>query len=165
MQNGGRMGNPESCPSKEIAFILLSLSWWRRHENKSRCCVLVNVNQPSWSQVEDYDAEDDAEGEGRAVFLRWPLDLKPNSEINLRLTKNGDVGLWCRSWGEQTGLEEITTQMEIVQLMTTILSFTMFVFYMFFSLSRDDIDFLLEKTSFDEYDIREWFRAFIKVFI
>ena len=32
------------------------------------------------------------------------------------------------------------------------------------SLSRDDIDFLLEKTSFDEYDIREWFRAFIKVF-
>ena len=34
-----------------------------------------------------------------------------------------------------------------------------------FSLSRDDIDFLLEKTSFDEYDIREWFRAFIKVFI
>ena len=43
--------------------------------------------------MEDYDAEDDAEGEGRAVFLRWPLDLKPNSEINLRLTKNGDVGL------------------------------------------------------------------------
>ena len=43
--------------------------------------------------------------------------------------------------------------------------FTMFVFYVFFSLSRDDIDFLLEKTSFDEYDIREWFRAFIKVFI
>ena len=30
-------------------------------------------------------------------------------------------------------------------------------------LSREDIDFLLEKTSFDEYDIREWFRAFIKV--
>ena len=29
--------------------------------------------------------------------------------------------------------------------------------------SREDIDFLLEKTSFDEYDIREWFRAFIKV--
>ena len=41
-----------------------------------QCYVLVNVNQPSWSQVEDYDAEDDAEGEGRAVLLRWPLDLK-----------------------------------------------------------------------------------------
>ena len=66
---------------------------------------------------------------------------------------------------EQTKLVEIMAQMEIVQLMMTILSFTMFVFYMIFSLSRDDIDFLLEKTSFDEYDIREWFRAFIKVFI
>ena len=31
--------------------------------------------------------------------------------------------------------------------------------------SREDIEFLLEKTDFDEYDIREWFRAFIKVTI
>ena len=36
-------------------------------------------------------------------------------------------------WGfEQTRLVEIMAQMEIVQLMITILSFTMFVFYMFF---------------------------------
>ena len=34
------MGNPESCPGKEIAFILLSLSSWRRHENKSRLPLL-----------------------------------------------------------------------------------------------------------------------------
>ena len=34
------MGNPESCPSKEIAFILLSLLSWRRHENKSRLPLL-----------------------------------------------------------------------------------------------------------------------------
>ena len=30
-------------------------------------------------------------------------------------------------------------------------------------LRRSDIDFLLENTDFDEYDIREWFREFLKV--
>ena len=30
-------------------------------------------------------------------------------------------------------------------------------------LRRDDIKYLLENTTFDEYDIREWFREFVKV--
>ena len=30
-------------------------------------------------------------------------------------------------------------------------------------LQKDDIIYLLENTTFDEYDIREWFREFIKV--
>ena len=92
----------------------------------------VNVNQPSWSQVEDYDAEDDAEIEGRAVFLRWPLDLKSK----LRAWYEVDQESWCgalmHELREQTRLEEIMAQMEIVQLMMTILSFTMFAYYMVF---------------------------------
>ena len=31
-------------------------------------------------------------------------------------------------------------------------------------LTQEDITFLLENTDFDEYDIREWFREFLKVF-
>ena len=31
-------------------------------------------------------------------------------------------------------------------------------------LTKEDITFLLENTDFDEYDIREWFREFLKVF-
>ena len=30
-------------------------------------------------------------------------------------------------------------------------------------LHKEDIAFLLENTDFDEYDIREWFREFLKV--
>ena len=30
-------------------------------------------------------------------------------------------------------------------------------------LSKSDISYLLENTDFDEYDIREWFREFLKV--
>ena len=30
-------------------------------------------------------------------------------------------------------------------------------------LTQRDVDFLLKETTFDEYEIREWFRAFIKV--
>ena len=30
-------------------------------------------------------------------------------------------------------------------------------------LRKEDIAFLLENTDFDEYDIREWFREFLKV--
>ena len=30
-------------------------------------------------------------------------------------------------------------------------------------LQKDDIIYLLENTTFDEYDIREWFREFVKV--
>ena len=76
------------------------------------------------------EAVDDAEGEGRAVFLRWPLDLKPKLKGRYEV----DQELWCgalmQELREQTGLEEIMAQMEIVQLMITILSFTMFVFYL-----------------------------------
>ena len=32
-------------------------------------------------------------------------------------------------------------------------------------LRRDDIKYLLENTTFDEYDIREWFREFVKVLV
>ena len=31
-------------------------------------------------------------------------------------------------------------------------------------LTQEDITFLLDHTDFDEYDIREWFREFLKVF-
>ena len=31
-------------------------------------------------------------------------------------------------------------------------------------LTKEDITFLLENTDLDEYDIREWFREFLKVF-
>ena len=30
-------------------------------------------------------------------------------------------------------------------------------------LQKADVTYLLENTTFDEYDIREWFREFIKV--
>ena len=30
-------------------------------------------------------------------------------------------------------------------------------------LSNEDINFLLTNTEFDEYEIREWFREFVKV--
>ena len=33
------------------------------------------------------------------------------------------------------------------------------------TITKDDIAFLLENTDFDEYDIREWFREFLKVFL
>ena len=32
-------------------------------------------------------------------------------------------------------------------------------------LTQEDITFLLENTDLDEYDIREWFREFLKVFL
>ena len=94
--------------------------------------VIVIVNQPSWSQVEDYDAEDDAEGEGRAVFLRWPLNLK--SKLRGWYEVNQEWRCWAlmQELREQTRLEEIMAQMEIVQLMTSVLSFIMFVFNMIF---------------------------------
>ena len=31
------------------------------------------------------------------------------------------------------------------------------------ALLKEDVAYLLEKTTFDEYDVREWFREFIKV--
>ena len=30
------------------------------------------------------------------------------------------------------------------------------------ALDKEDVAYLLEKTTFDEYDVREWFREFIK---
>ena len=33
------------------------------------------------------------------------------------------------------------------------------------TISNQDIQFLLKNTDFDEYDIREWFREFLKVII
>ena len=30
------------------------------------------------------------------------------------------------------------------------------------ALLKEDVAYLLEKTTFDEYDVREWFREFIK---
>ena len=94
--------------------------------------------------MEDYDAEDDAEGEGRAVFLRWPLDLKPKLKGRYEV----DQELWCgalmQELREQTGLEEIMAQMEIESIIKTMpsltmLSFTILVFYMIFFLSVEMI--------------------------
>ena len=58
------LGSPEPCPG-----VNATLSESKAMNFNALQCA--NHHQCSQAQVEDYDAEDDAEGEGRAVFLRW----------------------------------------------------------------------------------------------
>ena len=67
--------------------------------------------------------------------------------------------LWCWGWCWGGG------QGCLLKVMLNLIGMTIKKLSAFYFLSREDIDFLLEKTSFDEYDIREWFRAFIKVIL